>query len=313
MRAAITTWLRAPGRTASWDRQFPIAQSGAFEARASAQYDRRRAFVGGLGRRRLELGQGLRLRDSRERARIADEAADARRGAGERPSLMETAQPDRRSRAGRFAAGVSSAGRWCSMGNGNPWVFFRTRVNLPQQQGEKGDVYRALLATGGDTVYRDGRWTPMMEFTEGYGRIDSPMAPVRRGERADLAVVWVSDGRRMADGFPAATGTAVRCLPAAPSAGRAATGAALSAAHGSLPPSHLDEARDIAARARLPRHRSASGRWRIVRGDIHRHTDLSWDGNRDGSLDDSYRYALDAVGFDYLGVCDHQAGQSISL
>src|SRR5262249_27313263 len=48
-----------------------------------------------------------------------------------------------------------------------------------------------------------------------------------------------------------------------------------------------------------------------ARGDIHRHTDLSWDGNRDGSLDDSYRYAMDAVGFDYLGVCDHQAGQSI--
>ena len=50
---------------------------------------------------------------------------------------------------------------------------------------------------------------------------------------------------------------------------------------------------------------------RIVRGDIHRHTELSWDGNRDGSLDDSYRYALDAAAFDYLGVCDHQAGESI--
>jgi hypothetical protein len=56
----------------------------------------------------------------------------------------------------------------------------------------------------------------------------------------------------------------------------------------------------------------AGGRkWRIVRGDFHRHTDVSWDGNRDGSIDDSYRYALDAAAFDYLGVCDHQAGQSI--
>ncbi|MBI1791454.1 MAG: hypothetical protein HYR60_28330, partial [Acidobacteria bacterium] len=45
--------------------------------------------------------------------------------------------------------------------------------------------------------------------------------------------------------------------------------------------------------------------------DIHRHTDISWDGNRDGSLDDAYRYALDAASLDFLGVCDHQAGQSI--
>jgi hypothetical protein len=51
--------------------------------------------------------------------------------------------------------------------------------------------------------------------------------------------------------------------------------------------------------------------FRIARGDIHRHTDLSWDGNRDGSLDDSYRYAMDAAGFDFVGVCDHEAGQSI--
>jgi len=65
--------------------------------------------------------------------------------------------------------------------------------------------------------------------------------------------------------------------------------------------------------ARIRRYRASIGgkTWRIVRGDIHRHTDISWDGNRDGSLDDSYRYALDAAAFDYLGVCDHGAGESI--
>ena len=44
---------------------------------------------------------------------------------------------------------------------------------------------------------------------------------------------------------------------------------------------------------------------------MHRHTDISWDGNRDGSLNDSYRYAMDPAAFDYLGVCDHQGGESI--
>ena len=44
---------------------------------------------------------------------------------------------------------------------------------------------------------------------------------------------------------------------------------------------------------------------------MHRHTDISWDGNRDGSLFDAYRYALDAAAHDYLGVADHQAGQEV--
>jgi hypothetical protein len=77
-----------------------------------------------------------------------------------------------------------------------------------------------------------------------------------------------------------------------------------------LPLSHANEAADV-ERIRGYRANVGGNTWRIARGDIHRHTDLSWDGNRDGSLDDSYRYALDAAAFDYLGVCDHQAGESI--
>src|SRR5438876_327424 len=74
--------------------------------------------------------------------------------------------------------------------------------------------------------------------------------------------------------------------------------------------SHPAEVEDV-ARARAYRAKAGASEFRIARGDIHRHTDISWDGNRDGSLNDAYRYALDAVAFDYMGVCDHQAGQSI--
>ena len=51
-------------------------------------------------------------------------------------------------------------------------------------------------------------------------------------------------------------------------------------------------------------------RLRVVRG-MHRHTDISWDGNRDGSLFDCYRYALDAAAMDYVGVADHNAGDDV--
>ncbi len=49
---------------------------------------------------------------------------------------------------------------------------------------------------------------------------------------------------------------------------------------------------------------------RIVRGDLHRHSELSWDvgpGN-DGSFLDFYRYMIDAAAMDFGGLTDHQGG-----
>ena len=74
-----------------------------------------------------------------------------------------------------------------------------------------------------------------------------------------------------------------------------------------LASSHSAEVEDV-ARARAYRTKAGASEFRIARGDIHRHTDISWDGNRDGSLNDSYRYALDAVAFDYLGVATIRRG-----
>ncbi len=48
----------------------------------------------------------------------------------------------------------------------------------------------------------------------------------------------------------------------------------------------------------------------ILRGDLHRHTELSWDegGARDGSLQDFYRYMIDAASMDFGANTDHQGG-----
>ncbi|MBN8729137.1 MAG: hypothetical protein J0L64_01250 [Acidobacteria bacterium] len=48
----------------------------------------------------------------------------------------------------------------------------------------------------------------------------------------------------------------------------------------------------------------------IVRGDFHRHTELSWDGGgaSDGSLQDFYRYMVDAASMDFGASTDHQGG-----
>ena len=121
--------------------------------------------------------------------------------------------------------------------------------------------------------------------------------------------MWATDGRTWPTGSPRQQDLEFSLIaPGKPAP--AAELVAFQAPAGGLPPSHTNEAKDI-ERVRAYRAKLGDRTWRIARGDIHRHTDLSWDGNRDGSLDDSYRYAIDAAGFDYLGVCDHQAGMSI--
>ena len=47
---------------------------------------------------------------------------------------------------------------------------------------------------------------------------------------------------------------------------------------------------------------------RIMRGEFHRHTELSQDGIGEGPLVDAYRYMLDVASMDWGGCCDHDNG-----
>ncbi len=61
-------------------------------------------------------------------------------------------------------------------------------------------------------------------------------------------------------------------------------------------------------RMRDYRMKIAGNEYRIVRGEFHRHTEISGDGGGDGSIWDSWRYSMDAAGLDWLGCCDHDNG-----
>ena len=71
-------------------------------------------------------------------------------------------------------------------------------------------------------------------------------------------------------------------------------------------PTELDDVRFI----RNYRAEHAGETLRIVRGDLHRHTELSQDvgGMSDGSLPEFYRYMIDAAEMDFGASTDHQAG-----
>jgi len=48
----------------------------------------------------------------------------------------------------------------------------------------------------------------------------------------------------------------------------------------------------------------------IVRGEFHRHSEISMDGGTDGSILDQWRYILDPADLDWVGCCDHDNGGS---
>ena len=72
-------------------------------------------------------------------------------------------------------------------------------------------------------------------------------------------------------------------------------------------PVHPTEKADVAA---IRDHTIEAGgkKYKIYRGDMHRHTDVSQDYKYDGSLLLVFRYGLDAAGMDYIVPTDHQLG-----
>ena len=69
-----------------------------------------------------------------------------------------------------------------------------------------------------------------------------------------------------------------------------------------------DEERAAVERIRAYRVEGNGTKYRLLRGEFHRHTEISWDGGPDGSLEDMFRYAIDAAALDWIGNTDHDNG-----
>src|SRR5262249_45990967 len=73
----------------------------------------------------------------------------------------------------------------------------------------------------------------------------------------------------------------------------------------------LKQAQDEQAAVRRIRdYRVEAGgkKYQLLRGEFHRHTEISWDGGPDGSLEDMFRYAIDAAAMDWIGNGDPDSG-----
>ncbi|MBL8178348.1 MAG: hypothetical protein JNK48_26970 [Bryobacterales bacterium] len=194
------------------------------------------------------------------------------------------------------------------------------------------ETSRPLLYASGDGVWMTFKrrysrmarnpsthWETFLTRVEGDGWMQPVLLPrsaARKSTRMALAeaggrlwLFWSSEGRQY--GFMSRP-RAHRVIAGSVPMPGASVAARLRPYQAGAAPSkqvHADEAGDLRA-IREYRVKLGKETLRIVRGDLHRHTELSQDqgGYQDGSLPEFYRYMIDAAGMDFGASTDHQAG-----
>ncbi len=163
----------------------------------------------------------------------------------------------------------------------------------------------------------NGRWETFATRLDGdrwANAVPLPASVGRNGMRAGIVVAggaaqlaWATDNRGWPGGAYREFEIYTASLPVAGAAARLSGGQPIVAAAPAANP-NPSEAEDL-RRIRAYRYSIGGKQYRILRGDFHRHTELSQDGAGDGMLEDNYRYTLDAASMDIGYVSDHQMGQ----
>jgi hypothetical protein len=188
---------------------------------------------------------------------------------------------------------------------GRMWLAFRHRTTLVPRADDwaargRWDVYA--------TAFLGDRWTSPVALPQSAGRNDMRMSP-QRDPKGSVYFAYASDNRGW---FPPGA-LMERNLSVAVSRLHGAGNVAeprwrdVRIASREVKRIHPREAEQV-KRIRAYKIESGGRTYRIYRGDMHRHTDISPDGVGDGSLMDLHRYALDAAAFDFIFVTDHNMG-----
>jgi len=193
---------------------------------------------------------------------------------------------------------------------GHMWCFFRRRsvqmeeVYSPSLQRNRLQPYSHWEYFG--AAFDGERWSAPVELPHSAGRNDFRLA-VAAAANNQIVAAWAADGRTWAKPYPFVKNNIFAGwlgVAGSPQPARLGTHLEPAAAAAAV---HPREAQQLEA-IRKARILAGGRRYRIVRGDMHRHTDLSFDGDLDGSVWDFYRYSIDAAGFEYSALTDHNSG-----
>jgi hypothetical protein len=287
------------------DTEIAAATSPLFEARASVAVDTRdRVWIAWeAGPPNWGKDQGYIIRD-RPSGALLDGQRAPRVRCFEGGRWLQPPHPE------ALDNGKSNAPQLVSDGRGSVWLAAKLRRDANPPEGTRDGYiphyqrgYWEYLIAHLDA---DG-WSSPRTLPQSRGRLSTRLAAAALPD-GKLAVAWPGDTRSeghlnrplrqsvYADFLPVPPPGEARLFEPKPETVR-------------LVPSHANEAADIAAIRNYAIDYQGK-KLRIVRGDFHRHTELSWDvgGGFDGSLEDFYRYMIDAAGMDFGASTDHQGG-----
>jgi hypothetical protein len=288
------------------------ASSSRFEARPSMCYDAAGrlwiAYEEGPARwgkdyGALDAGAGHPLYDERSVRVVCLAEGTLNKPVAELPIARYEAPriPFDRVKTNRFERGTRYAYPQIGIdGKGRVWVVYREKFGS-RYSSHPGSYWlsfaRCLLGE---------RWSAPIEIHHSDGLLDH--RPVLLPHPAGgLLIVHNSDGRYTTpNDVQNRISTSYVDLPGEPIAPR-------------LVPHHAGTkdpgttrayAQERKAIQRIRNYRIEAGgkTYQLLRGEFHRHTEVSWDGGADGSLEDMFRYAIDAAGMDWLGNADHDNG-----
>lgn len=204
--------------------------------------------------------------------------------------------------AGAFAQGNTYQPHVFADSKGGIWIAAKSRINSNTQvQGARGYFEYAATRFDGTT------WSQARPLPTARGRSSTRISAASMPDGAML-MAWSTDNRPENFGHrPIRQQVYAGTLTASmfSGAGRTATGEP----EDTTRLAHPNEAADLKA-IRSYSAKVDGKEMNIVRGDFHRHTELSWDGGgtQDGNLQDFYRYMIDVAAMDFGASTDHQGG-----
>lgn len=197
-------------------------------------------------------------------------------------------------------------------GIGRTWLLFQMRTSVAINRDDywaAGGLWDLYL-----TTLDKGLWQPATFVPHSTSRNEAPFQIVASDNGAWMT--WASDGRvlRGSSGNYQAPTMVHYDVFAAPLAAPAPSGSPQLTAFLERPehPQVVNpNERDDVQRIRAFRTMVNGTEYRILRGDFHRHSDISNDGAGDGSLEDFYRYMMDAAAMDTGIITDHNMGGDV--
>jgi hypothetical protein len=278
-----------------------VAGSARFEARPSVAYDAKgRLWIAyeegpekwGKDYGALDANDGSPLYNTRSVRVACLDGGKLLKPVAELPTAAPVGQAQMNFQSPRYAypkVGLDARGRL--------WLTYREKMPTPFGVQPGTEWLTRARRLDGD------KWTGPLEVHHADGLLDSRPALLPHAG-GGLLIITNSDGRYDTPGvLDNQIYAAVIDLPGEPMEPRLVA----------KEPGTKDGKREAEERAAVKRIRDyrldVNGqKLQFLRGEFHRHTEMSFDGGADGSLEDMFRYAIDAVALDWIGNTDHDSG-----